>query len=389
MSAESQVQDPASPPGSGAAPRSWSRVILLGALGVVAIVVLGYIGLVFLGSQVHEALRGTVEFGPAGEGCAVSDPRTDFEAGEDVHLAAFLEREVAAGETITVTMRHDGSPAESVDRTFDESFECIGGSFSGDQLEAGTYRLEYHIGDELLAAGEFTVAATDTGAAETVAPSAIRTAPPSTTTPSSSVDPRSSTTSSPTAPSLPSEPFEGLPYAMTLSEGWYGGSPSTYEAAMLAMFEEHPDFGGLGAESMVQRMWIASTTPSAEAASFQGWCPTQAGLSEALLLTFAHDLGDEPPESALRWAETEAIENLKAARTMVDGPTVDRVELPFGPAIRSRWVEMDGTRRVAGTGYVVVGHGLMVQIIFHVDEADGEVAATIEPVVGSLRVATP
>jgi hypothetical protein len=45
---------------------------------IVAILAVGYIGLTFLGSQVLEALRGTVEFGTGGSGCSVDGRASSF-----------------------------------------------------------------------------------------------------------------------------------------------------------------------------------------------------------------------------------------------------------------------------------------------------------------------
>ena len=129
----------------------------LAGLGLLAVVILGvgYIGLRFLGSQVLEVLRGTIEFGTGGSGCIVTAPATSFSSGNSIYYAAYLSREVAAGEVVNQRVLQDGTEVAAVPRTFDVAGVCIGGSIPANALTPAHYRVEFAAGTETLAVGEF------------------------------------------------------------------------------------------------------------------------------------------------------------------------------------------------------------------------------------------
>ena len=81
-----------------------------------------------------------------------------FPANTSIYEVAHLAREVAAGETVTFRVSHDGAEVASVPRAFDVAGDCLGGTLPGALLTPGHYRVEYHAGSEPLASGEFDVA---------------------------------------------------------------------------------------------------------------------------------------------------------------------------------------------------------------------------------------
>jgi len=146
-----------SDPAAGA-PRGRRRRLILVGVVVIAILAVGYVGLTFLGSQVVDAQRGTVEFGTSGSGCIVEGLGSRFPSdGASIYEAAHLTREVRTGEVVTFRVSQDGTEVASVPRTFDAAGDCVSGSLPGALLTPGHYRVEYLAGSELLAAGEFDI----------------------------------------------------------------------------------------------------------------------------------------------------------------------------------------------------------------------------------------
>lgn len=146
---------PADRPGGSS--RRVRRLIVV-AVVVAVVAVVGYVGLVFLGGQVKDVLRGTIELGSGpGEGCTVTGATTTFAQDDTIHYAVHLAREVPAGEQITVRLLRDGSEVGNQPQTYDTSGECVTGSATASDLDVGRYRLEYAAGAELLASGEFEV----------------------------------------------------------------------------------------------------------------------------------------------------------------------------------------------------------------------------------------
>ena len=139
-------------------PRSRLRLLIVAAVAAIAVLFAGYVGLTFLGSQVQEALRGTIELGTeTGSGCSVNGSTTSFSAEDTLYFAVHLTREVAAGEVMTVRVLQDGAELESTERTFEQSGDCLAGSVPASGFDPGHYRLEYLAGSELLASGEFDI----------------------------------------------------------------------------------------------------------------------------------------------------------------------------------------------------------------------------------------
>jgi hypothetical protein len=126
---------------------------------------------ILLASELPAIRRGTVEFGSGGSGCSVIMPATTFSV-RAIHFAANLEREVRAGETVTVTLSVDGDLlGEPASRTFDVQGDCVDGLLywayaapPWSDLSAfpiswttGHYRLNLSAGGKVLAEGEFDV----------------------------------------------------------------------------------------------------------------------------------------------------------------------------------------------------------------------------------------
>ena len=157
------------------------RIVIIGGL-VAALLFVGYVGLSFLGAQVLEQLRGTVEFGTGGSGCNVEGRASTFPAGGAVYAVAHLTREVPAGTVVTFRVAQNGTEVGSVPRTFDAAGDCVIGTLPGAALTPAHYRVEYLAGSETLAAGEFDIALLASSGTSPVspaasAPSALETAP--------------------------------------------------------------------------------------------------------------------------------------------------------------------------------------------------------------------
>lgn len=137
--------------------RRGRRLVLVGIV-IAAIVIIGYIAFTVLGSQAREAQRGTVEFGTGGAACDVEGRSSSFPSGvASIYEVAHLAREVQAAEVVTFRVSLDGTQVASVPRTFDASGDCFGGTLPGELLTPGRYRVEYLVGAELLASGEFDI----------------------------------------------------------------------------------------------------------------------------------------------------------------------------------------------------------------------------------------
>jgi hypothetical protein len=123
---------------------------------VVAVLFIGYIGLVFLGGQVESILRGTVEFGTGGSECSLTETGTSFATDETIHLAAHFERTTAAGETVTLIVTDQDGTTETNEQTFDAPSDCLFMDL-GPGIPPGHYALEFRAGTELLASGELDI----------------------------------------------------------------------------------------------------------------------------------------------------------------------------------------------------------------------------------------
>ena len=124
---------------------------------VVTILTVGYIGLRFVGSQVQEILRGTIEFGTSGSTCVVSAPASSFSSSNSIYYAAHFAREVPVGEAVTQRLLQNGTEVAAVPRTFEVAGDCVEGTIGADALTPGHYEMEYAVDVEVLAKGEFDI----------------------------------------------------------------------------------------------------------------------------------------------------------------------------------------------------------------------------------------
>ncbi len=143
-------------PSDGGGGSRRTRGCLIVAIVAAVLLVVGFFGLVFLGGQVESILAGTIEFGTGGTGCSVTGEGKTFKASSPIHSAAYLQREIRAGETITTVVTFPNGTSEPSDRTFDDTGKCITEDVEPG-LEPGHYGLEYRAGTEVLAKGEFDI----------------------------------------------------------------------------------------------------------------------------------------------------------------------------------------------------------------------------------------
>jgi hypothetical protein len=128
-------------------------------------------------SGIPEIHRGTVEFGSSGSGCSVTTPSTTFSVDDAIRFAANLEREVRAGEIVTIALSVNGDvvggdvPGEAMSRTFNAPGDCVAGfmhwayaappwrNLSAFPIPwtTGHYLLKLSVGRRVLARGEFDV----------------------------------------------------------------------------------------------------------------------------------------------------------------------------------------------------------------------------------------
>lgn len=133
-------------------------VIVRAAIALIVVFLVAQVGLRFLGGQVLELLRGTIEFGRAADGCAVSLESSRLDNGAPIRFAAHLERDVTAGERLLQTLRAgDGSEA-SDDVVAERPADCLTGELRAG-LAPGRYELEITVEGEVLAVGTVTVIA--------------------------------------------------------------------------------------------------------------------------------------------------------------------------------------------------------------------------------------
>jgi hypothetical protein len=124
---------------------------ILGAISVSAIV-----ALIFLGGQIQSFVRGSVEFGTGGTGCSVTARAETFPTSSSVHFAAHLDRQVTAGETISVVQTYPDGVVEPVSQSVETPADCLFGDVISGPT-AGRYTMEVRAGSELLATGGFDI----------------------------------------------------------------------------------------------------------------------------------------------------------------------------------------------------------------------------------------
>jgi hypothetical protein len=128
-------------------------VVALGGL----LVTFAIVALIFLGGQVASILQGTVQFGTGGNECSVTGVASTFPSTASIHLAAHLERTVAAGEVITMVVTGpDGEVLTTSEPPSPSSFECIYNDITPG-LPPGPYAIEFLVGQERLASGSFEI----------------------------------------------------------------------------------------------------------------------------------------------------------------------------------------------------------------------------------------
>ncbi len=128
-------------------------VVAVGGL----LLTLAVVALIFLGGQVASILQGTVQFGTGGSECSVTGVASTFPATTPIHLAAHLERTVAAGEVITMVVTGpDGEDLSTDEPPAPTSFECIYNDITPG-LPPGSYAIEFLVGQERLATGSFQI----------------------------------------------------------------------------------------------------------------------------------------------------------------------------------------------------------------------------------------
>jgi hypothetical protein len=151
-------------------PRSRLASVLAVATGGVALasLLVGLVGGSTLAGDLWAvtADRGTVVTGSGLEvdRCRVAGETSRFEIGEPVAVLGILARQLPPGETVVLTVFRDGLPIGwAGSEPFDEPIDCVGGRYEPADIVSfggsGRYRLEYRLGDELLASGEFEVVA--------------------------------------------------------------------------------------------------------------------------------------------------------------------------------------------------------------------------------------
>lgn len=145
-------------PESGGTGRTSGCLIaaVVGAFAMAALAVIAIFALIFLGGQVQSLLKGTVEFGTGGTGCSVTGRATTFPASTTIHVAAYLEREASAGESITLAATGPDGTTETRDQTMTESATCLAFDLPSG-LPAGHYVIELRSGSETLSKGAFDI----------------------------------------------------------------------------------------------------------------------------------------------------------------------------------------------------------------------------------------
>ena len=119
---------------------------------------LAVVALIFLGGQVASILQGTVQFGTGGVECSVTGQATTFPSTATIHFVAHFEREVSAGEVITMVVTGpDGEDLTTDEPPAPSDFECLYNDVAPG-LPPGPYAIEFLVGAERLATGSFEIA---------------------------------------------------------------------------------------------------------------------------------------------------------------------------------------------------------------------------------------
>ncbi len=150
------VAPPAQGSGMGVAKGCAIVAAIIVAIGGL-LLTLAVVALIFLGGQVASILQGTVQFGTGGSECSVTGVASTFPTTASIHLAAHLERTVAAGEVVTMVVTGpDGEDLTTDEPPAPSSFECIYNDIAPG-LPPGPYAIEFLVGQERLATGSFQI----------------------------------------------------------------------------------------------------------------------------------------------------------------------------------------------------------------------------------------
>jgi hypothetical protein len=95
-----------------------------------------------------------VQFGTGGEACSVTARAESFPTGTDLHFVAWLERDVTAGETITIVETYPNGTSDPVSQPVNAAASCLYGDIASGPA-SGHYTLEVRVGTESLAKGAF------------------------------------------------------------------------------------------------------------------------------------------------------------------------------------------------------------------------------------------
>jgi hypothetical protein len=129
---------------------------IIGCLAVAAVVVVGFIGLVFLGGQILDMFRGSVQFGTSGTECNVTGTASTFSTSQQVHVVAYFERQVTTGETADLVVTFPDGTSQSDPQSFAEATDCLYLE-AGPGLDPGRYVIEVRTDAEVLARGEMDI----------------------------------------------------------------------------------------------------------------------------------------------------------------------------------------------------------------------------------------
>ena len=145
------------PPAGGGGGRSRG----CGIVAIIAALVFGFgsfalAALIVLGSQVQSILKGTIEFGTGGSSCNVTGVATSFPSSASIHYAAWLSRQVTAGERLTIVVTFPDGTSQSVDQAVNNSADCIYDDIQPGN-PAGHYVIAYRSSAELLAQGAIDI----------------------------------------------------------------------------------------------------------------------------------------------------------------------------------------------------------------------------------------
>jgi hypothetical protein len=130
--------------------------LIIAAVVAGLVVVVAFIGLVFLGGQVAKILSGTMEFGTSGTECSVTGPAATFPTSTKIHLVAHLTREVLAGGTVTEYVTLPDGTNQTKDTVVTTTGTCLFTDLNAG-LSPGHYVLEMRSGGEVLSKGAFDI----------------------------------------------------------------------------------------------------------------------------------------------------------------------------------------------------------------------------------------